>query len=138
MAATLTFKDETLTGNLIQEMEIPVEAETLTLREIIMLRVEEEIRRMRDEQHQRFLTALSDLTEQERALNGVKWSGANSKLAPTGPDPEAQGYRALEAFKRNAYFVLIDDKQVDELETEIRLTDKTVVSFVKMTPLVGG
>lgn len=138
MAATLTFKDETLAGNLIQEMEIPVQAETLTLREIIMLRVEEEIRRLQDEHHKRFLTALSYLTEQERTLNGTTWTGPDGKNKPAGPDPEAQGYRALEAFKRNAYFVLVDDKQVDELETEIRLTGKTVVSFVKMTPLVGG
>lgn len=140
MAATLIFKDETLSGNLIQEMSLPIEAETLTLREIIMLRVEEEIRRMQDEQTRHFLVALSDLSEQERLLNGNKWTGPNAKNStqPAGPDPEAQGYRALEAFKRNAYFVLVDNKQVDELETSIRLTDETVVSFVKITPLVGG
>ncbi|MBL7826181.1 MAG: hypothetical protein JNJ57_06080 [Saprospiraceae bacterium] len=137
MVATLTFKDETLTGNLIQEMQVSVEAETLTLREIIMLRVAEEIKRLEDEKQHRFLTAFSDLTEQERLLNGEKRPTAKRHL-PAGPDPEAYGYRALEAFKKNAFFVIVDDKQIDDLETPVHVSDKTNISFVKLTPLVGG
>ena len=138
MVATITFKDETLTGNLIQEMSISVQSETLTLREIIMLRVEEEIKRQTDEKHKRFLTALSDLSEHERLLNGPKWTEKSPEKLPTMPDPEAHGYRALEAFKRNGYFVLVDDHQIEDLEAVVQLHAQTNISFVKMTPLVGG
>jgi hypothetical protein len=54
------------------------------------------------------------------------------------PDPEAHGYRALKAFQQNAYFVLVDNIQVENLEAPLRMTDKTTVTFVKTTPLVGG
>jgi hypothetical protein len=41
-------------------------------------------------------------------------------------------------FLKNGYFVLIDNIQAETLEQEILLTNKTTVSFVKLTPLVGG
>lgn len=134
MTATLTFKDETLTGNLIQTLEIPVKTETLTLREIIMLRVEEEIRRQTDEKHKRFFTGLGDLTHAERVLNKPKMP-QNRRDAP---DTEAFGYRALDAFQKNAFFVLVNDRQVDDLEARFQIDRATHVSFVRLTPLVGG
>lgn len=134
MAFSITFKDETLTGRLIQEMSVPIDSETLALREIIMLRVEEEIKRREDEKHQRFLALSVELDEKERILNGVRQSRKSGEM----PDPEAHGYRALKSFQQNAFFVLVDDVQVDDLEAPVVVRANTTVTFVKTTPLVGG
>lgn len=134
MAFSITFKDETLTGRLIQEISVPVVSETLALREIIMMRVEEEIKRREDEKHERFQALAIEPDEKERVLNGVRESRKSGEM----PDPEAHGYRALRAFQQNAFFVLIDDVQVDNLEAQVAVRDNTTVTFVKTTPLVGG
>lgn len=127
MPATLTFLDETLTGDILQQWDIPVEAQTLTLREIIMLRVEAEIRRLEKESIEPYFTAPA-------GKSGWK----NLLKQQNAPDAEAHGYRALEAFRKNAYFVLIDNRQADDLEETFALRPTTSVSFVRLTPLVGG
>ena len=54
------------------------------------------------------------------------------------PDPEQLGYKALAAFQRNAFFVIVDGKQREELEEELVLTETSTISFIRLTPLVGG
>ena len=49
-----------------------------------------------------------------------------------------QTYVAMEAFKNNGFFILIDDEQVDDLTQKFLVDESTTVSFVKLTPLVGG
>ena len=42
------------------------------------------------------------------------------------------------AFNRNGFFVLVDDQQADSLDEVITLQPATQVTFVRLTPLVGG
>ena len=58
--------------------------------------------------------------------------------APRAIDAERQVYIALDAFQKNGFFVLVDDLQAESLEQVVRLRSGTEVSFVKLTPLVGG
>jgi hypothetical protein len=44
----------------------------------------------------------------------------------------------LGAFGRNAFVVLVDDRQVAELDEEVHLRAGTRVTFLKLVPLVGG
>ena len=53
-------------------------------------------------------------------------------------DWEAQYEKALSAFARNGFFVLVGDRQVESLDEEITLKVDTEVSFVKLVALVGG
>ena len=53
-------------------------------------------------------------------------------------DPEGQFERALEAFGRNGFSLLVDDLQVDDLEETIEVGLGTTVTFLKLVPLVGG
>lgn len=53
-------------------------------------------------------------------------------------DVEKQIYVALEAFKNNGFFILVDDQQVTELQEQIYLKSDSTISFVKLTQLVGG
>ena len=79
-----------------------------------------------------FYTGLVEPTNAERTLNGYKIKPARII------DEEKQVYVALEAFLKNAYFVLVDDKQAESLDEEVVLAPYRSVSFVKLTPLVGG
>ena len=45
---------------------------------------------------------------------------------------------ALDGFRRNAFFVVVDDRQVTELDAEIRIRPETAITFVRLVPLVGG
>ena len=51
---------------------------------------------------------------------------------------EAQYERALQAFARNGFFVLVGDRQVEDLDEDLELEADTEVSFVKLVALVGG
>jgi hypothetical protein len=53
-------------------------------------------------------------------------------------DPEKQFELALRAFYTNGFILLVDDKQVEELEEEIEVRPDTTVTFLKLVPLVGG
>ena len=45
---------------------------------------------------------------------------------------------ALREFESCAYFILVDDLQVKSLDDEVALCADTKVTFIKLTPLVGG
>ena len=53
-------------------------------------------------------------------------------------DPEKQFELARRAFYSNGFILLVDDRQVDELEEEIEIRPDTTVTFLKLVPLVGG
>jgi hypothetical protein len=56
----------------------------------------------------------------------------------TGADLATQTRQALDAFERNAFVVLVDDRQVTELTETVRLREGSRVTFLKLVPLVGG
>jgi hypothetical protein len=53
-------------------------------------------------------------------------------------DAAEQRARAVEAFERSGFFVLVDDRQLERLDDEIVVRPETEVRFVKLLPLVGG
>ena len=68
----------------------------------------------------------------ERTLNGFKFH------KPRFVDSVEQYEKAIEAFKSNGFIVLVDDYQMESLDTEIALQPETSVTFLKLVPLVGG
>ena len=46
--------------------------------------------------------------------------------------------RALDAFGRSGFFILIGDRQVEDLDEIYDVGPETEISFVKLMPLVGG
>jgi len=127
----LVIKDETFSGDILNEIEIAVEKELVTVADIIRARVTAEVDRYNNRADEYF-KGLIQPTDTEQTLNGFKMK-AKRKI-----DPEKQVYVALDAFQKNGYFVLIDNLQAESLEQEVLLTVDTTVSFVKLTPLVGG
>ncbi|MFF8374896.1 hypothetical protein ACF07V_02015 [Streptomyces sp. NPDC015661] len=46
--------------------------------------------------------------------------------------------RAVEAFGRNGFLVLVGDRQVEELDETVTVGPETEVVFLRLVPLVGG
>jgi len=110
---------------------VHVSGEKITARELIKLRVFQEVENYNNEQPAVF-RMLVQPGEAERTLNGFKFS------KPRQVDPQAQFEKAIEAFEGNSFIVLVDDSQVESLDDEIALRPETSVSFLKLVPLVGG
>lgn len=57
----------------------------------------------------------------------------------TGPEGyEAALARALDAFARNGFLVLVGDRQIEDPDEWVALGPATEVVFLKLVPLVGG
>lgn len=103
----------------------------LRLRDLIRFRVREEVARYNANPQPHF-SGLVQPADTEVELNGYRLT------RPRRLDWEKQADTALEAFGRNGFFVFVGDRQVDDLDEPLALADADVVSFVRLTPLVGG
>lgn len=131
MPATLTVHDETASGQKTNTFTLDCLTERMTVRELIRARIYQEVQDYNQKQPEYF-RGLVEPTNAERVLNGYKLK-AKRKI-----DWQEQYHRALDAFGRNGFFVLVGDKQAESLDQEFEVKVDTEVSFVKLVPLVGG
>ena len=131
MWATLTIRDETAGGQPLNEWALEVLTERMSVRELIRSRVYQEVQDYNQKQPE-FFRGLVQPSEAESTLNGYKVRGRKKV------DWEQQFQRALQAFERNGFFVLVGEKQAMKLEEEFDVKVDTEISFVKLVPLVGG
>lgn len=127
----ITIKDETFTGNILHELDLEFDTEQVTVKDIITERVSREVEQY-NKKLPAFFNGLVEPSNAEKTLNGYKLK--DRKMI----DAEKQVYVALDAFQKNAYFLLIDNIQSESLEQEVLLKHDTRISFIKLTPLVGG
>ncbi len=132
MAATVMIRDETTGGTTTNEMVLEVLTERITVRELIRSRVFQEVKdyNAKSAQEAQF-SGLVQPNDAETALN----SHATGKRKI---DWQEQFDAAVDAFEQNRVLVLVDDRQVESLEQEIEVRPGVIVSFLKITPLVGG
>lgn len=131
MSTTVTIRDETAGGQMNHELTLNFLTERITVRELIRSRVYQEVddyNRLRPET----FSGLVQPSDAEKTLNGYKLK------ARRAIQWKPQFEKACEAFGRSGFFILVDDRQVEDLEEEIVLRHDTRVSFVKLMPLVGG
>ena len=133
MLTELLIRDETTAslGKAEHTFTVHVSGETISVRELIRQRVYQEVEQFNTRQPAVF-RMLVQPNDTERTLNGFKFH------KPRLVDPETQFEKALEAFLGNGFIILVDDRQVESLETEIALYPETSVTFLKLVPLVGG
>ncbi|MFC4122562.1 hypothetical protein [Nonomuraea zeae] len=129
--ATVTFRDESATGRHLAEFDLPDLPQRISARELVRLRVREEVARHNADPASRF-TGLVRPVDAEVELNGYRM-GAARRI-----DWERQADIAERAFQRNGFLLLVGERQIDDLSETIDLTVDPVVSFVKLVPLVGG
>ncbi|HSL45805.1 MAG TPA: hypothetical protein VK897_20395 [Anaerolineales bacterium] len=133
MLTELLIRDETTAslGKTEHTFTVHVSGGTISIRELIRQRVYQEVEQFNSRQPAVF-RMLVQPNDTERTLNGFKFH------KPRLVDPEMQFEKAIEAFNGNGFIILVDDRQVESLETEIALYPETSVTFLKLVPLVGG
>jgi hypothetical protein len=133
MLTELLIQDQTTAslGKTEHTFTVHVSGETISIRELIRQRVYQEVEQYNSRQPAVF-RMLVQPNDTERTLNGFKFH------KPRPVNPETQYKKAIEAFEGNGFVVLVDDRQVEDLDTEISLHPETSVTFLKLMPLVGG
>ena len=131
MPATLTIHDESATGETLLALTMSVSAERITVRDLIGHRVRHEVEQYNLRKPDTF-RGLVQPTDSERTLNGYRLK------QPRTIDANTQIAKAIDAFAGNQIIVLVDERQVESLDEEIALGPDTRVSFLRLTPLVGG
>lgn len=127
----ILIKDEQLNGTITNQFEIEIESFSISTQQLIEKRVKHEIE-IYNNKLPDYFNGLVKPSDAERTLNGFK-------LKPKQIiDVEKQIYVALDAFQKNGFFILVDNQQLEELSQIVNLNSKSTISFVKLTPLVGG
>jgi len=125
---TITITDETAAGTILHKIALKFEEEYITAKELIEARIIDEVKRYEDNVTD-YKNGLVLPTNLEKRLN--------NKRVPK-IDIEKQLYVALDAFKNNGFIMLVDNEQVENPQQKILVEESTQVSFIKLTPLVGG
>jgi hypothetical protein len=128
---TLTIEDRTATGRPVGRIDLPNVPERVTLRDLIRLRVREEVARYNLNPGPEF-TGLVRPSDAEPAARGYRMH------TPRPIDWVRQADIAIESFGRNGFFVMVNGTQETSLDAEISLSGQLDVWFVKLVPLVGG
>jgi hypothetical protein len=131
MSATVTVLDQTLSGEPLHEWALELLSERLTIRELIRGRVYQEVR----DHNARKSLSFRGLVRPEGAEAALNDPRARTHRPI---DWKRQFDRAVEAFEKNQVLVLVDDRQAESLDQEVEVGPKTTVTFVRLTPLVGG
>ena len=130
---TLVIRDETPGAKAAAESDLTLDflTEEITARELIERRVYEEVQAYNTSKPGYF-KGLVQPTDAEATLNGYRLRTRREI------DWRAQVTKALDAFQRNGFLILVGEKQVVSLDDRIRLELETPVTFLRLVPLVGG
>ena len=127
----LTIRDESTDGRSLNESVVEFLTETVTVEELIRSRVYQEVQDY-------------NLKKTEKFCGLVDPSAERASSSRRDIDWKAQFETACEAFRNNRVLILVDDQQVERLDQTIKLRPAandqpaTTVTFLKLTPLVGG
>ncbi len=131
LGVALTVHDQSSTGRVSGAVTLGEVHAATTLRDLIRTRVREEVGSYNAGPKPVF----EGLVMPEGA---TPVRGGFLMPRPRRIDWELQAIQAIESFERNGFFVLVDDRQVTDLDEELALTVDSDVRFVRLVPLVGG
>jgi hypothetical protein len=119
------------------EYKFIVTSDTIEVKELILERVKQEVLSYNEN--------IADTLKQvdmsnafETALNDEVKTVLRNKRKLEFEDIEKQYYTALDGFKKNKYFIFVNNKQYLNLDDKITVTHSMSVLFIRITPLVGG
>ena len=127
----ILIRDENLTGKVAHEFQLEVETSTISIRELIRSRIYEEVKIFNSNLNMPYMGLVQPGAE-ELLLNPARSNGLKLK------DAAEQAAIALKAFVNNGFILLVDKKQYSDPDSMISLQPGSIVSFIKLTPLVGG
>jgi hypothetical protein len=109
------------------ELEIELSSAEVTAAEVIRGRVMAELARVRGTVPRPIVVA----SELEQAINGARPNPGNL-------DAQQETERALSAFAKGRFVLVIDGRQIERADETFTLTADTPVTFVRLVPLRGG
>jgi len=128
----VTIQDQEIGGPITHEMVIEFLTEEITLRELIKSRVYQEVKDANAAKDDLPMPMLK-LTEIEKSLNPFKKTKKSRAV-----DFQEQYEKAIDAFKKSRFFVLVDDHQPTKLDERIVLKPDTKINFIRLVYLAGG
>lgn len=128
----LLIRDEALSGETQQEFSLDFLTEHITVRELIRSRVYQEVRDFNVRKSRNGFCGLVTPTDAERTLKGVRLKHLQEI------NWQEQFEQAVAGFEQGRMLILINDQQAQSLEEQIEVRPDTIVTFVKLTLLVGG
>jgi len=128
---TIHVWDEVIPGRRFSAEAFTVPQAETTTRELIRSRVQQEVERHNQNLPEVFC-GLVQPEESEQILNGFRMKVQRPL------DWRLQFERACSSFERNGFLILVDGRQVSELDERIELVVDSEVQFIKLVPLVGG
>lgn len=131
METTITLYEETMFGERTDALSLTFLTARITARELIRSRVRHVVGEVNRKQGESPYLHVQP-TEAEKRLND------HAKRSDTLLDEETQLARALEAFERNQFFLLVENRQIEHLDEAFEIGSTTAISFVRLVPLVGG
>ena len=124
----LTIHDETTTGSILNHLKVKVSTKAISAKELIRTRVFQEVEAFNNKRNECF-RGLVQPSHAERVLNGFI---LNRKYKINA---EQHFNVALEAFRKHAFFILVDETRVDDPDFVIPLHPSLRISFLKLTPV---
>jgi hypothetical protein len=129
--AVVMVRDETPSGRPIDSWQLADLPDRITARELVRLRVREEVARYNATGGAIFRGLVRPLDAKETQNGYVVRDGRRL-------DWSAQADHACAAFAGNGFVMLAGDRQIEDLDEVIDLSHDVEVAFIKLVPLVGG
>lgn len=131
MATTSVLIEEKVPGQPpSQQYLVELSGDRITVKELIEIYVREQVERFNSTP--KYEPPRVQAPE-ERLLNTARDTKPKKMRCC---DSECQ--KALAAFSTNQFFVLVDGRQVSDLQEEIAISSDSKISFLRLVPLVGG
>jgi hypothetical protein len=132
--------------NLPSNISLEFLTEKITVRELISNTVEEQIRdmlinRRLDAQQAEKILNRQYLLESEissQAKSGAIRVPSSKNAQSPSLILEREIDKALRSFERQGFMIVVDGEQVQELDEYVTLKATSKVTFMRLTPLVGG
>jgi len=137
----ITIAEEVIGQGIMDTIEVHLPMDKLTVKDIITAKVEATVNSINTDSN--VVKANHHFkSDEEKRLNQQLLETKNKELQKRIEslklDAEKETYVALEAFKNNMFFIIIDEKQYSDLEEEVLITNQSQVKFIKLTQLKGG
>jgi len=136
------FLTDEIGGEVYSVGEVRLHKPVITVRELIGVRVDLEIEAHCAREADIRSRVSPDISSHELQLNGadnaVRPSIFHTCRTGESPARDRMIKAAEQGFLRNRFFILLDDRQAEHLDDQVKLDNTGNATFLQLTPLQGG
>ena len=130
MSAVLRVTDESARGEKIHSLMLNLPQSQMNLRDLICQRVTQEVNKFNLQRPVVFKCLVQPAAAEETA-QGFRLPVHKDQ------DPVVQCEKAIAAFEDKRFFVMVNGRDVTDLDAQITLNDESSVVFLKLMPVRG-